>query len=264
MSDSLNIPTMDAGLDHPEQYFNNNAHPAIKGALAGLLQLAALTGGTVTLSEDEARNARMEFTGTLTSDLIIVVPVSGSARRFSVKNSTTGAHTLTVKTDAGGSTGSAVAQGATALLEHDGTNVYDVTGAYVKKSGDTMTDSLRIGTTTSTSTATPLLLDLGGTFSNAAGAHPKLKLYNDGSNVFGIGISSGQMDFIVTASVAYAFYCGADKRFQISGDGVVFINTGTVPVGNPPTGTFYIYTDPADNKLKAKGSAGSITPLANP
>ena len=32
----------------------------------------------------------------------------------------------------------------------------------------------------------------------------------------------------------------------------------------PPPGQFYIYMDLADNKLKAIGPSGTVTPLANP
>ena len=46
--------------------------------------------------------------------------------------------------------------------------------------------NLQIGAQTYSSTATPVTLSLGGTFSSAVGANPKLKLYDDGTNIFGI------------------------------------------------------------------------------
>ena len=44
---------------------------------------------------------------------------------------------------------------------------------------------------------------------------------------------------------------------------VVALLAGVAP-GTPPAGQFYIYMDSADNTLKAKGPAGTVTPLAVP
>jgi hypothetical protein len=49
-----------------------------------------------------------------------------------------------------------------------------------------------------------------------------------------------------------------------SGVGVMALKTTTAPSASPSAAGFYIYVDPADNKLKARGSSGTITPLALP
>lgn len=36
------------------------------------------------------------------------------------------------------------------------------------------------------------------------------------------------------------------------------------PTGNPPAGTFYVYTDPVDGKWKSRGSSGTVTVLGTP
>jgi hypothetical protein len=56
----------------------------------------SVTGGTVTLTADEASNSIIGLLGTLTSNLILEIPV-GYDRIFSVSNSTTGAFTVVVK-----------------------------------------------------------------------------------------------------------------------------------------------------------------------
>jgi len=53
---------------------------------------------------------------------------------------------------------------------------------------------LQIGTLASTSTATPETLNLGGTFSSTAGSNVKLRVYDDGSAIGGMSVSSGQME----------------------------------------------------------------------
>jgi hypothetical protein len=82
----------------------------------------AVTGGTVTLTEAEVSNSAIAFTGTLTSNLIVVVPTTNK-RLWAIVNGTTGAFTLTIKTAAG--TGVGVAQGKRNLVYTDGTNVQD-------------------------------------------------------------------------------------------------------------------------------------------
>lgn len=85
------------------------------------------TGGTTTLttangSADQARMAFLDVSGVLVSNATITCPDSVS-KHYIVKNGTTGAFTLTVKTVSG--TGVLVNQGFTTLVWSDGTNVYN-------------------------------------------------------------------------------------------------------------------------------------------
>lgn len=94
----------------------------VQGCVGGTLSKTGLTGGTVTLTDAEVSNAVLNFSGTLTSNLIVTVPTT-NRRLWAVVNSTSGAFTLTVKTVAG--TGVGVAQGKRNLVYTDGTNVLD-------------------------------------------------------------------------------------------------------------------------------------------
>jgi hypothetical protein len=83
----------------------------------------AVTGGTYTLAGSELNRIAYKFTGTLTSNVNIVVPAT--VQQYWVNNATTGAFTLGVKTASGAAT--LVTQGATGILYCDGTNIISAT-----------------------------------------------------------------------------------------------------------------------------------------
>lgn len=128
---NLGIGKLDAATKQPEVPLNT-AFDYYDAVLAGRLQKSVAGSANVTLTSDEARNRRIELTGTLTANITLFIPVPGgspsgnTSRNFTIFNNTTGAFTITIKTTATGSTGISVPQGFTQLLEHDGTNVYPV------------------------------------------------------------------------------------------------------------------------------------------
>ena len=81
---------------------------------------------------------------------------------------------------------------------------------------------ITLGNTTSVATATPESIDMGGTFSNTAGSNLKLRLWNDGGTVFGVGVSASQMDYVVPTGSTHAWYVGGTVRARIAGDGFMF------------------------------------------
>jgi hypothetical protein len=89
-----------------------------------ILTLSGQTGGTVTLTKAQALCGIWLITGTLTSDLVVKFPATGYTRAPVVYNGTTGAYTVTVSPNSGG-TGTVVMQGRRKLLYFDGTNVVD-------------------------------------------------------------------------------------------------------------------------------------------
>jgi len=95
---------------------------------------------------------------------------------------------------------------------------------------------IQIGTVSSAATTTPLTLDMGGTYSSAAGANAKLKVYNDGVSWYGFGVSSGQLDYMTSAAGSvHAFYTGGIKRGTIGSAG---LSVGTVAA---PTKMVHVY-----------------------
>lgn len=81
-----------------------------------------VTGGTVTLTPVEASNLIQEYTGTLTSNCVVVLP--STVQLYSINNQTAGAFTLTFKTSAVGGSTLTLPQGQTIVAICDGTNVY--------------------------------------------------------------------------------------------------------------------------------------------
>lgn len=124
----------------------------VQSAVGGYLS-KAVTGGTVTLTAAESSNPVIALTGTLTSNLNLVLPATVK-RLWAIFNNTAGAFSVTVKLAAG--TGVTVAQGKRNLVYTDGTNVYDgfndfesiaITGNSVAPTQATTDNSTKLATT---------------------------------------------------------------------------------------------------------------------
>ena len=76
-------------------------------------------------------------------------------------------------------------------LYYDGTKRLETTST-----GVTISDNLNLGNETAAGIASPVELNLGGTYRNAAGGNSKLKLWSDGSDQMGFGVSANQLDLI--------------------------------------------------------------------
>jgi hypothetical protein len=99
--------------------------------------------------------------------------------------------------------------------------------------------SLAFGTTGSLSTATPLNLDLGGTFSNLAGAHPKLILFDSGTTAsqYGLGVSSNEMDFMVPTGASYFWNVNGIAKMSLDNTGKLTLANGITGSNTPPFAT---------------------------
>lgn len=86
---------------------------------APMLSKIVAGGANVTLTEIESRYPAIDMTGAITANIALIVTTT--PKLFIIKNSATGAFTITVKTSAG--TGIVVAPGSRELLYCDGTNV---------------------------------------------------------------------------------------------------------------------------------------------
>jgi hypothetical protein len=94
----------------------------VQQTIGKVLTKSVAGGSNVTLTAVEAGHGILVFTGALTANIAVIVPNSPT-RSWIVKNGTSGAFTLTVKTSAG--TGVVCSQGKKALVYTDGTNVDD-------------------------------------------------------------------------------------------------------------------------------------------
>lgn len=130
-----------------------------------------LSNVDVTLTAAEAASAVIDLSGTLTANVNVIVPAT-PVRVYLVRNQTSGAFTVTVKTAAG--TGTAVQQGTSSLVYSDGTNIIQgatsVNGSFAV-SGALTAGSLNntpVGNTTPSSGAFTTLSASGATTLNGA------------------------------------------------------------------------------------------------
>ncbi|HDR9163592.1 TPA: hypothetical protein QDB28_003996, partial [Burkholderia vietnamiensis] len=101
----------------------------------GRYALNVAGNSNVTLSATQAGYAFIEFVGTLTGNIVVTVP--GSASLWTMKNSTSGAYTLTVVSATTGGSQFVLPQGGAQEVISDGQNVYSL--GYLPLTGGTLT-----------------------------------------------------------------------------------------------------------------------------
>lgn len=122
----------------------NNNLELLANSIAGAASISIAGSGDYTLTTsngaaDQARQAFITLTGLLTGNRTVIVP--SSSKVYFIRNNTTGAYTVTLKTSAG--TGALVPQGYVLAIACDGTDCFDASEvARVAKAGDTMTGPL--------------------------------------------------------------------------------------------------------------------------
>jgi len=147
-----------------------------------------VTGGTTTLTSAQGANTIQAYTGTLTSNQIIVVP--STVQLYTIANNTTGAFSFTVKTSAVGGATLAIGQSTSLVVICDGTNVYNAAS----------------GTASSITTLT-----LG----NGSLATPSLKFTGDiNSGMYLVG--SSQVGFVI-ANAQAGYYNAAGLTMNGTG-----------------------------------------------
>lgn len=115
----MNVTTINGGAVLLKSIAGNGELPAF-----GYLSKSVAGGTDVTLASSEYSNTIYVFTGTLTANINVIFPLVPGAL-IVVKNATSGAYTLTVKSSTG--SGVAVGQNKTAVLFCDGTGWNRVT-----------------------------------------------------------------------------------------------------------------------------------------
>ncbi len=112
---------------------------------------------------------------------------------------------------------------------------------------------LQVGELLGGSTATPYAIDIGGDYSNTPGTNLKLRIYDDGTNIYGIGVSAFQLDYSISnnnINNRHVFYYGTTELMRIQGNGDVGINTGSPLFKLDVNGTGRFVSDlRADTKL---------------
>lgn len=91
--------------------------------------------------------------------------------------------------------------------------------------------TISMGTTASSETATPLTLNMGGTYANTAGdpTKMKLRLFDNGVSRFGLSVSASALEYYSKATSTHAWYCGTQPVMSLSTTGTI---TELLVIGN--------------------------------
>jgi hypothetical protein len=224
---------------------NTNLGTLIDEAIAGVAAITMSDANyTLTVADgatDQSRKAVLVMAGTLTAARNVICP--SSQKVYVVKNSTTGGFAITIKTSAG--SGVSVANGSTALVYCDGTNV-ELAANVFNTANPTLTGNISLD---------------GAVVVNDSGADRDFRVEGDGdanlifadasTDRVGIGTNtpSVKLDVSGAAAITGAFTvtgdsslngavvindAGADKDTRIEGDtdtNLVFVDASTDRVG---------------------------------
>jgi hypothetical protein len=203
----------------------------------------SLTGqpSPYTLTGTNLNRIAYQFSGVLTANMQIIVP--NTIQQYWIRNTTTGAYSLTVKTAAG--TGISVVQNGAAILYCDGTNVVEAD-----------TNNL----------STPIGIAQGGTGATTAGT----ALINLGGTSLGIGIFTAVNAAVARASIGAAAsganaditsLTGLTTPLSVSqgGTGQTTYTNGQLLIGNTTGNTLTKATLTAGTGITVTNSTGSIT-----
>ena len=116
----------------------------------------------VPLTADEAAAGVLVFTGALTGNINVIVPLTPAGRNWLAVNATSGAFTLTVKGVTG--TGIAITQGAYRWVRSDATNIVKAGGELLTASGSLVLEdaaNIVLNTTTGSKVGTATSQKLG-------------------------------------------------------------------------------------------------------
>jgi len=111
----------------------------LQQAIAGYEQIGVTSGATLTFSDgvtSDGKNAVLDLTGTITTSVDVIVP-DGIEKTYIIKNSTTGAHAVRIKTTSGTGPSFATTDKGYKLVYVDGTDVTDVSLASPPGGSDT-------------------------------------------------------------------------------------------------------------------------------
>jgi hypothetical protein len=233
----------------------NSANPEVtNGSLTGwvpvetygVTTVAGLAASSVTLTSLQAAKERIRLTGTLTSNINIVVPAW--AKKWTVVNNCAGSFSVTIKTPAG--TGVLIPTGMTAQIVGDGTNITQDTNI-IGFSGRLL--NIQTFTTSGTYTPTPgtskvRVKQVGG--GGAGGGTLTTTSAQVASGNGGNGGTFGDTGLMVVPTSSVAVTIGTAGVGSAGGNG----GSG----GNTSFGAYLISPGGAGGGAGAAGGAGSL------
>ena len=256
---------------------NNTANPDtdgtgwVPGYHYGATALTGQTGGTITLTPAQAAKTVITVAGTLTSNLVLVVPAW--VYRWTIYNATTGAFTVSVRSPS--SSAVTIPQDGTPTdVRGDGTNVTRTT-VTVPNASTTVAGIARLATVAETAAAadgtiavTPAGMAQTKAISWVAGLQTALDskaatttTITAGAGLTGGGSLAGNVTLALGASgVTAGSYGGASSvgTFTVDGSGRV-VGAASVPIAISYTAVSGLGTAATRNT----GTSGGAVPLLN-
>lgn len=111
------------------------------------------------------------------------------------------------------------------------------------------------GNTTLAATATPLYVDMGGTYGNNTAGSPanlKFRTLNFGSGIWGIGASAGKQEYQTGAAAGHYFYTAGAETMRLT-------DTGNLTVAGTIAGSAILLPSAPPANASSAGVAGTIT-----
>jgi fibronectin-binding autotransporter adhesin len=116
------------------------------------------------------------------------------------------------------------------------------------------TANLQLGNHTSTSTSTPVTIDMGATWSDTPGQNPKLILFDNGGFAAGLGISEGEMDSMMPPGTSYAWYFGGNVLMYLHGSAGLDVRSQA----DPYAATLYTSYGSTEETYLRSGNYGGV------
>lgn len=223
---------------------------------SGSISLTAQVSGVLPAANSSGLNL-LSGSVSLTTQVVNNLPLSQTSGSISLTAQISG----TLPAAQGGTGTSAFTQGSVVFAGSGGTYAQNNTNFFWDNGSaslgigvSTPGSNLQIGTRISSSSATPNVLSLGASFSNTAGTNLKLKIYDDATSFYGLGISAGSMDYVVPGGNAeHNFYNNGAKTVTINTNGFVGIGAA-VPTAQLHTTGSVRFTSLSNDFVRANST----------
>lgn len=238
---------------------NSNVLSLVDQAVAGYTSVA-LAADSVTLSVengsvDQARSAMLDFNGTLTSSVDVVIP--SVSKQYLVRNNTSGSFSITMKCNGG--SGVAVPQGYTTLVYCDGVSVRSAFGAAANREIGTSGTNLVEASTADiryVQASADTTITGAKTFTSTAAFTGRVSVTGSVEVHNVIVVSGAARGVLVTLTDAASIVVSADlgNNFVVTLGGNRTL-TALTPARAGQTGLIYVYQDGTGSRTLSYNSA---------
>lgn len=121
--------------------------------------------------------------------------------------------------------------------------------------------TITMGDNSATGTATPTKISMGGTFSSSAGVNAKIDLFTDGGSFYGIGVSSGQLDYMAPTAATHNFYIAGSRSVQITPTGLT-VSDDAYDATTWNANTYVPTKNAVRDKIESLATTTSVRPVA--